>query len=319
MTLADFKETFLGQIRQVCQAKPRTVEFWESMFEKLLSYPKLASSRLIDIDEALILKYREHRGKAKSRFGRPMAAASINRELACIRRAVRMAQEMKLIQRIPRVRLLRGEGHREFVLSREMEAKYLEACPKLLHDAAVVLIDSGLRLNELLTLSWPEVHLEPVGGASYGFLTVLGSRAKSSKARSLPLSSRVVEVLKGRGVKGAGFVFSRDDGSGYTRSDLGHVHAKVRAKLIKAEIAVPKEFVLHSLRHTFGTRLGENGADAFVILRAMGHSSIDVSARYVHPTSQSIEAAIGRMFESGVDTGATQSDNSGIPESSVSD
>lgn len=86
---------------------------------------------------------------------------------------------------------------------------------------------------------------------------VIGREAH--KARSLPLSPRVVEVLKGRGVKEMGFVFSRPDDSGYTRSDLGHVHARVRAKLIKTKIAVPKEFVIHSMRHTFGTRLRETG------------------------------------------------------------
>ena len=31
--------------------------------------------------------------------------------------------------------------------------------------------------------------------------------------------------------------------------------------------------MLHSLRHTFGTRLGESGADAFTIMRLMRHST----------------------------------------------
>jgi integrase len=50
--------------------------------------------------------------------------------------------------------------------------------------------------------------------------------------------------------------------------------------------------VLHSLRHTFGTRLGEAGADAFPIMRLMGHSSITVSQRYVHPTPATLENAV---------------------------
>ena len=55
------------------------------------------------------------------------------------------------------------------------------------------------------------------------------------------------------------------------------------------------EFVIHSLRHTCGTRLGEAGADAFTIMRLMGHSSITVSQRYVHPTPEALERAVERL------------------------
>ena len=51
---------------------------------------------------------------------------------------------------------------------------------------------------------------------------------------------------------------------------------------------LPKQFVLHSLRHTFGTRLGEAGTDAFTIMRIMGHSTITVSQRYVHPAPETL-------------------------------
>ncbi len=70
-------------------------------------------------------------------------------------------------------------------------------------------------------------------------------------------------------------------------SAINHAHERVRDVL-----EMPKEFVPHSFRHTFGTRLGEAGADAFTIMRNMGHSSITVSQRYVHPTSATMENAI---------------------------
>ncbi|WP_089406480.1 tyrosine-type recombinase/integrase [Granulicella rosea] len=57
----------------------------------------------------------------------------------------------------------------------------------------------------------------------------------------------------------------------------------------------PKEFVLHLLRHTCLTRLGEAGADAFTIMKLAGHSSVTVSQRYVHPTPESVERAFDRL------------------------
>jgi integrase len=55
---------------------------------------------------------------------------------------------------------------------------------------------------------------------------------------------------------------------------------------------MPADFVLHSFRHTFGTRLGETGADAFTIMRLMGHSTVTVSLRYVHPSPEAMENAV---------------------------
>ena len=53
--------------------------------------------------------------------------------------------------------------------------------------------------------------------------------------------------------------------------------------------------MLHSLRHTCLTRLGEAGADSFTIMKLVGYSSVTVSHRYVHPTGETIELAFDRL------------------------
>src|SRR3984885_1511516 len=101
-----------------------------------------------------------------------------------------------------------------------------------------------------------------------------------------------------------GYVFHRADGSPWPNSHLGQQHARMRT-LMK----LPTDFVLHSLRHTFGTRLGEAGADAFTIMRLMGHSTVTVSQRYVHPSPESVENAVSRLEalnESKVREGGTE-------------
>jgi site-specific recombinase XerD len=64
---------------------------------------------------------------------------------------------------------------------------------------------------------------------------------------------------------------------------------------VRTLLKMPSDFVLHSLRHSFGTRLGESGADAFTIMRLMGHSTVTVSQRYVHPSPEAVELAYERM------------------------
>ncbi len=41
--------------------------------------------------------------------------------------------------------------------------------------------------------------------------------------------------------------------------------------------------------------MGEAGADAFEIKRLMGHSSVTVSQRYVHPSPESLERVFERL------------------------
>ncbi len=62
--------------------------------------------------------------------------------------------------------------------------------------------------------------------------------------------------------------------------------------LAKAKV---KHFVLHSVRHTFLTRLGVSGCDAWTLAKVAGHSNIRVSAHYVHPQESALEAALMRL------------------------
>ena len=69
---------------------------------------------------------------------------------------------------------------------------------------------------------------------------------------------------------------------------------RVGKKLVRKYI-FPKDFVIHSTRHTCLTRLGEAGADAFTMMKLAGHSSVTVSQRYVHPTPEAVERAFDRL------------------------
>jgi hypothetical protein len=56
---------------------------------------------------------------------------------------MRPAEDWKVIDRVPRIRLLRGERTRDFVLTHRLEPAYLEAAPQPLKDVAVLILESG--------------------------------------------------------------------------------------------------------------------------------------------------------------------------------
>ncbi len=116
----------------------------------------------------------------------------MNRELATLRRILRLAYEWKEIDRVPRIRLLGGERIRDFVLSRAQERIYLEACPQPLKDIAVLMLETGLRIGETLALEWPDVVLEPLSGSCFGYIRIREGKSKNAR-RTLPLTDRAGE------------------------------------------------------------------------------------------------------------------------------
>jgi len=200
-----------------------------------------------------------------------------------------------MITRVPVISLLRGEKHCETILTLAQEPLYLDVAPDPLQKVATVLLDTGLRMRELLTLDWHNVHIDPPAGSAYGYLTVVKSKAKNSKRRNVPLTARVDALLREIGVSREGLVFCKPDGSPLCQTYLNEQARKVRTWL-----KLPTDLTPHSFGHTFGTRLGESGADVFTIMKLMGHSSVTVSQRYVHPSPELIERAFSRFEKLGV-------------------
>jgi integrase len=282
-TLKTFAPTFMEAINARCSQKPGTIRFYSGRLDRLLEYEPLASSRLNQIDEQLIERYIQARRKGVS-------IICVNRELATLRRLIRLAQQWKLIDRIPRIALLPGEHMREFVLSSQQEKLYLSKVAQPLHDPAVLMLDTGLRIGEAISLQWSDIRLEEIRGAKFGLLQVRNGKSKNAK-RYVPLTSRVREMLASRLSSRSEWVFpGNSSDSPILGTSLDHLHSKVRKAL-----SLPSDFVLHSLRHTMLTRLGEAGVEAFTIMRIAGHSSVTISQRYVHPTPEAVERAFTRL------------------------
>ena len=217
--------------------------------------------------------------------------SSVNGSLRVLRRTLHLAHEWKLIVSIPKIRLLPGEHSREFVISEVLLAQMLahEKCTPLLRNLLPVLIDTGLRISEALALRWEHVGLEPKTGATLGWVYVAKGKTKYSK-RYVPLTARAREILTSiKATSTFEFVFSSNGGQ---RNSTGPGR---QFRALRTAMKIQKDCVIHSCRHSFCTRLGESNASAFVIQKLAGHSSILVSQRYVHPTPELLETAIGKL------------------------
>lgn len=122
-TLREFGPRFQAEIKVHCAEKPMTIKFWNEKLMRLLEFEPLASSPLDKINKALIAKY------VQSRHG-DVAVATINRELATLRRMLYLGHDWDEIGAVPRIAMLKGERSRDFVFTRQREKLYMNAAPQ---------------------------------------------------------------------------------------------------------------------------------------------------------------------------------------------
>ena len=79
------------------------------------------------------------------------------------------------------------------------------------------------------------------------------------------------------------------------RKQHANTFKTIAKEAAKNDLKPVRPFVLYSLRHTFLTRLGESGCDAWTLARIAGHGNISMSSRYVHPSENAVLDAMARL------------------------
>jgi site-specific recombinase XerD len=190
---------------------------------------------------------------------------------------------------------LRGEDTPEQLLSAVNVADERQRDPWPERDVAVLALAlcAGLRLSELLALRIGSV----LGRPGERRVEVAG---KGGRPRTVPIEPELDAVLEryldsrrvrfGRaGTVDALLVDRR--GAPLRRGGLQYL---VESCYRRAGITdrVPRGAQLHALRHTFATRLAEDGANASEIMRLLGHASLTTSQGYIEVTAEQQRAAV---------------------------
>ncbi|MEE2052501.1 tyrosine-type recombinase/integrase [Nocardiopsis tropica] len=160
---------------------------------------------------------------------------------------------------------------------------------------------TGMRSAEMLSL-----RVESVGGrAGERRIRVVG---KGGGERSLPIEVPLEVLLEAYlesrrarfgVVRGADPLLVDNRGEGLRRGGLQYLvkqcyrHAGVHDRVARGTL-------VHALRHTFATRLAEDGASVTEIMRLLGHASLSSSQAYIQVTDRAQREAAGANRTYGV-------------------
>jgi integrase len=273
---------------------PKTWLWYRTATRAILKYKPLAYAPLDKITSEKIAEFAAHRQSLN------MQVSSVNNAVRALRRMLRLAVEWGALEVAPRVRMLPGERHRERVITPTEEAMYLAAAREPLGSIAAILADTGMRPEECFRLCWEAITW--VNGR-HGTLFIAHGKTPAAR-RVLPMTPRVRAILETRWERAGkpieGWIWSAPTSSGHVESSsLRKQHRKI-FEIVAKEAAKNNQkplrpFVLYSFRHTFLTRLGESGCDVWTLARIAGHSQIQISSRYVHPSEDAMFAAMSKL------------------------
>lgn len=149
---------------------------------------------------------------------------------------------------------------------------------------------TGMRVSELSGLNFGDLNLEN------NEITVFG---KGSKERIVLVSERAKTYLQryldtARSLVAKGFRLEPITDS--TPVFINNTGYRLQSKTIRnvindvvSSLELPKKVNPHMFRHSFATRLIENGADLRVVQELLGHASISNTQIYTHVSTQRLK------------------------------
>jgi integrase len=214
--------------------------------------------------------------------GGPSTTNCMRRTLS---RMLSLAVEKKYLAAKPKINLVR-ERKRKMVYSPELEQKVLVTAPQPLADIMMVVFDAGMRPDEIVRLQW--------GHILWDKCLIFVDHGKTEEAsRHVPLSDRVRDMLLGRLKRAKNqwvFASTRKNGA-HIRYDSAPCK---QFRELRKRLAIPKDLVLYSARHTFGTDLMESTGNIRLVQKTMGHASLTTTERYIHPDMLGLADRINR-------------------------
>ncbi len=230
--------------------------------------------------------------------------------LACLHSILRYALRQGWIVENPVAKLEAGERpraerRRQRVLGREEIRRLLAACPPCGLPLVITALYTGMRISELLGLTWQDVDLDAgvihvraqLSRAHRGVPTRRVAPKTRAAVREIPLTPQLATVLSGHraaspGACAGGWVFPSQAGTAF-----GHRNAQRRVLKRAATRAGLEDggwppLRYHDLRHIFASHLIiDLGLDVVQVSQILGHASATITLDvYTHLFDQARHA-----------------------------
>jgi len=283
-TFSKAVEDFLKWSKVEHAQKPNSfarIEFTCQVLKKFFGQTKVDRILREDIEKFIVWRSGQKSRKTKDLI----TPDTVNLELITLKTIFKRLMSENVLPGNPAkdVKQLSKNEKRFHVLTADEQKKYLLACAQPLKDVASLMLETGMRCVEVYNLKRGNVFLEK------GFVQIENGKTRSSN-RKVWLSDKALDVLQTRidNCKNE-YLFPKNEKESET--PLFQIN-KLHLKTINR---IGLKFRLYDCRHTFATRILDNGIDLLTLASMLGHSSLNHVMRYAHPSETRKSDAIKQM------------------------
>jgi len=202
-----------------------------------------------------------------------VSGSTINRELAGLKRIFNIAIKNKKVRYNPvtDVNFFPEPPPKTRYLSVEEINNLLSVCSENIKPIVITALNTGMRLSEILDLTWNCVYLE---NTINPYIEI--SFSKNGKKRFVPMNTSMIELFKK--LKSTS-INSEHVFLDCNKKPFNSIRHQFEKALGKAKIF---DVCFHSTRHTFASHFIQNGGDLLSLKQILGHSTLKMVERYAH-------------------------------------
>ena len=203
---------------------------------------------------------------------------------------------------VSKVKFLAEQNDQNRVLSFAEMKSYLAHATPTLQDVATLIVETGMRPEEVYTIRRVNVDL----GARW--LQVPNGKTAAAKRR-IKLTATAKGVLGGllKKESDSAYVFPCETDSKRPIPKVNNAHDRA----VRDSKVAP--FRLYDLRHTWATRAAEAGIDPVTLASMLGHSRIQMVMRYAHPTQAHQSSAMDKLEQHNIERARREAPKKCLP------
>lgn len=238
--------------------------FYNDTLELKRLHPILGNLKLKQITTELVDRIKRQRLKEG------VSPRTVNATLQCIRSVMRTAKDIEWIDTLPTFKLLPEPKRRIRFLSVEEEARLLAVLPDHIKQMVRFSLATGLRKSNVTGLTWSQIDV------TRKCAWIHPDQAKAGNAIPVPLNTDALAIIREQTGKHLTHVFT-------FRGKVVEEPARHWSKWLKQ--AKIENFRWHDLRHTWASRLIQNGVPLHALMEMGGWQDIDMVRKYAHFSS----------------------------------
>lgn len=224
----------------------------------------------------------EHIDSFQNELLTKMSPQSVRKRLSTFKHFFNKSTHWGYLYKSPFVgmRVVRFEKNTRKIWTKEIFDKFLELTEGSMKFAFQFLWFTGCRPTELINLKWTDIDFDR---------KVIKFRCgkNSHIVRDFPMFDEVMDLLHSMKMAG-NYVFKISEKE-LTNDSLSH-YARKRLRRLGV-----RDLVVYGLRHSFASRLSDQGFNAFDIKELMGHSDIKTTMGYVHSNKKLLTERLNKI------------------------